>query len=410
MRQAARLSRARERDRAARAAAAVLAAGTGLAACGGASSAPPGAAGPAAGGAAVSLATSLTAGDESWAVLPMSADPVFWEVFARPPGSSSWRLVTPPGIADNGGLVASGGGDGSLTVAVRPSDKLVFSPLASTSDGGSSWSAGGPIGSAVAASPDALAADGGRLVTLLSDGTIETSSNAGTTWSVLAAPGAIAASPAGRGCGGAVRVTSISFGIPGTQVLAGGSCGTSGTAVFSYSPGAGWRRLSRPAGGQLVRLSAGMALVRGASGLSAMWNGTGRYASAPLGSRPPAAGWVTSAPLPVTGLLTASGTLTASGALGGAAPSAASGAWVLLSGGRAATVDAPADGAKGTAQWTLLPRVPSGTSVLASGPGGATDALAVSGTTVTVWRLPLNGTVWSKVQAIRVPIQAGSSG
>jgi hypothetical protein len=83
---------------------------------------------------------------------------------------------------------------------------------------------------------------------------------------------------------------------------------------------------------------------------------------------------------------------------------------VLLSGGRAATVDAPAGAAGGTARWTLLPRVPSGTSVLASGPGGALDALAVAGTTVSVWRLPVNGTVWSKVQAISVPIEAGSSG
>jgi hypothetical protein len=358
----------------------------------------------AAGGTGISLATSLTAGSDSWAVLPVSSGPAFWQVLARPSGSSSWRLVTPPGVADNGGLVASGDGNGSLTVAVRPSDKLVFSPLASTSDGGSTWSADGPIGSAVAASPDALAAHGARLVTLLSDGAIESSSDAGKTWSVLASPGAIAVSPAGKGCGGAVRVTAITFGILGAQVLAGGSCGTGGTAVFSYSPGTGWRRLSRPAGGQLVRLSAGMALVRGASGLSAMWDGHGWYAGTPVGSNPPAAGWITSAPLPATGRVTASGTL------GGGGPNAAYGAWVLLPGGRAATVDAPAGAPGGTAQWTLLPRVPSGTSVLASGPSGATDALAVAGTTVTVWRLPLKGTAWSKVQAISVPIQAGSSG
>jgi len=358
----------------------------------------------AAGAAQVTMATSIATPQDNWAVLPVSSGPAFWQLLARPSGSSSWRLVTPPGVADNGGLVASGDGDGSLTVAVRPSDKLVFSPLASTSDGGSTWSAGGPIGSAVAASPDALAAYGARLVTLLSDGAIETSSDAGTTWSVLAAPGAIAVSPAGKGCGGAVRVTAITFGKLGTQVLAGGSCGTSGTAVFSYSPGAGWQRLSRPAGGRLVRLFAGMALLRGASGLSAMWDGYGWRAGAPPGSNPAAAGWITSAPLPATGQVTASGTL------GGAGPHAAYGAWVLLSGGRAATVDAPAGAAGGTARWTLLPPVPSGTSVLASGPSGATDALAVAGTTVTVWRLPLKGTAWSKVQAMSVPIQAGSSG
>ena len=75
----------------------------------------------------------------------------------------------------------------------------MFSPLAATADGGASWSTGGPIDAAVAASPDALAADGGKLAALLSDGAIETSSDAGATWSALAKPGAIAASPAGQG-------------------------------------------------------------------------------------------------------------------------------------------------------------------------------------------------------------------
>jgi hypothetical protein len=54
--------------------------------------------------------------------------------------------------------------------------------------------------------------------------------------------------------------------------------------------------------------------------------------------------------------------------------------------------------------------VPAHTAVLAAGPGGAVDALAVSGDTLTVWRLVPEGTVWSKVQAIGVPIQSGSSG
>jgi hypothetical protein len=383
-----------------------LAAASGLAACGGsASSASPDTTAPADGGqAGVSLATSLSTAHDSWAVLPVSSGPAFWEVFARPSGSAFWRLVTPPGVADTGGLVASGDGNSSLTVAVRPSDKLVFSPLAATSDGGSSWSAGGPIDSAVAASPDALAADGSKLIALLSDGAIETSANGGSSWSALAEPGAIAASPAGKSCGGAVRVTSISFGTAGSQVLAGGSCGTSGTTVFSYTPGNGWQRLGKPAGGQLVRLSAGVALVRGAAGLSALWYGYGWYAYAPLTSRPQAAGWDASAPLPVSGQVIASGTT-----LIGSGAAAVPGAWVLLSGGRAATVDAPGAAAKGAAQWTLLPRVPSGTRVLASGPGGATDTLAVSGATVTVWRLEPKTTVWSKVQTISVPVQYGSS-
>jgi hypothetical protein len=352
--------------------------------------------------AQVSMATSVSTSAETWAVLPMSADPAFWEVFVRPASSTSWKLVTPPAVADNGGLVVSASGASSLAVAFRPSQSLVFSPLAATSDGGASWSAGPPLDAAVAASPGAFAADGAKLVALLTDGTVETSPDAGATWSVIAKPGAIASSAAGKGCGGVVRVTSVSFGLATvspvtTGVLAGGTCGTTGAAaLFSYSPAAGWQRVSLPVSGHLVRLSDGMALVQDKSGLNALWRGAGWYAYAPLASsstpQPVPTGWSQSTALPLTAPVIASGTMP----LGGA--------WVLLSGGRAATVTGPGG------QWRLLPPTPAGTTVLAAGPGGATDALAVSGTTLTVWRLAVNATRWQKAQAVSVPVQVGSSG
>jgi hypothetical protein len=386
--------------RAAVAALAAAAVGAAVAACGSAAVSPSARpAGAAAGAAPVSMATSIATTADSWAVLPMAADPTFWEVFARTGNSGRWQLVTPPGVADNGGLVASAGAAGSLTVAVRPSQDLSFSPLAQTADGGTTWSTGGPINAAVAATPDALAAAGGNLVALLGNGTIEASADAGASWSVLAKPGAIAASPAARACGGAVRVTAISFGVASGEVLAGGTCGTSGTtAVFDYSPASGWQRLSLPVPGQLVRLTDGLALVRGKSGLSALWRGFGWYAYAPLADgsplpalQPSQAAWAQSGPLPASGAITASGTLDFGGA------------WVLLPGGRAATVSLTSP------QWRWLPAVPAGTSVLASGPDGAVDALAVSGSTATVWRLALKATAWTKVQAISVPIQYNSS-
>lgn len=381
---------------------AVVAAGT-VAACGSspglaAPETPPGAG---AGPATVSMATSIASGGVSWAVLPMSADPAFWEIFARAGNSGSWKLVTPPGVADNGGLVAAADGANSLAVAVRPSQDLVFSPLAETADGGASWSSGGPIAAAVAASPDAFAADGSHLAALLSDGTIEASTDSGASWSTVVKPGAIAASPAGKGCGGAVRVTSISFGITGTGLVASGTCGTGGTtAVFSYSPGSGWQRLSLPVSGRVVRLTAGLTLVRGKSGLAALWRGVGWYAYAPLATSAPhsaGADWTQSAPLSRPGAVVASGALSPAGA------------WVLLTGGRAATVSAPGT-TSGRPRWRLLPPVPGHTVVLASGPGGATDALAVSGETLTVWRLAAKATAWSPVQRISVPVQLGSSG
>ena len=92
----------------------------------------------------------------------------------------------------------------------------------------------------------------------------------------------------------------------------------------------------------------------------------------------------------------------------GAGPGATA-AWVLLAGGRAATIAGPgAPGAPG-AVWRSLPAPPHGTAVLAPGPGGALDALAVSGgSALTVFRLTPAG-AWQQSQVISVPVQPGSS-
>ena len=61
-------------------------------------------------------------------------------------------------------------------MAVRPSQNLAFTPVATTTDAGASWSADGPISTGVAASPDALAASGRQLAAVLGNGTVEASS------------------------------------------------------------------------------------------------------------------------------------------------------------------------------------------------------------------------------------------
>jgi len=397
--------RGRVRVGAIAAALAAIASGAALAACGSASSSSSSSSSAGnsttASASAVSLATSLSSATDSWAIVPMTANPTFWEVFVRPATSATWQLVTPPGVADNGGLVAAAGNGRSLTVAVRPSQDLEFTPLAATADAGASWSAGGPLSAGLAASPGALAVSGRDLAAVLGNGTIEASSDAGTSWRTLAKPGTIAASAAGRECG-AVGVTAVSFGPLPTDVLAAGRCGTNGTAgFFQYTPGGGWRRLSLPVSGQLVRLGAGAALVRTKAGLTALWMKRlfGWYAYAPLATPAPSssAAWTASAPLPVTSAVIASG------GFGGATATSPGGLWVLLPGGQAATIAGPGQ------QWLLLPPTPAHTSVLASGPGHSTDALAVSGATLTVWQLDRGATIWTKAQTVSVPIRYGSS-
>ena len=389
--------RGRVRGGALAVAVATIASSAALAACGSSSSSPSSSGGSAGPGAAAgptaaagsgasggSLATSLSTTKDSWAIVPVSSDPAFWEVFVRPAASATWQLVTPPGVADNGGLVAAADSASGLTVAVRPSQDLDFTPVASTADAGASWSTDGPISDGVAASPDALAVSGRQLAAVLGNGTIEASSNAGTTWGTLAKPGTIAASAAGQKCG-TVHISSVSFGLVPSKVLAAGDCGETGTAgLFAYSAGDGWQRVSLPVSGQLVRLGPGTALVRAKAGLTALWGND-------------SAGWTASAPLPVTSAVTASG------GLAGATATSSGGTWVLLPGGQAATIGGPGQ------QWLLLPPIPAHTSVLASGSGTSLDALAVSGSTLTVWQLDHQSTVWAKAQTISVPIQPGSS-
>jgi hypothetical protein len=403
-------NRGRVRRSALAAAVAATASGAALAGCGSSSSSSPSSAAspPAPSAPAASLATTVSTAKDSWAIVPMSANPTFWEVFVRPAKSSAWQLVTPPGVADNGGLVAAADAGSGLTVAVRPSQDLQFSPVSATTDSGANWSTDGPLSKAVAASPDALAVSGRQLAAVLANGTVEASSDAGNSWRTLAKPSTIA-SATGQKCA-AVHVSSVSFGPVPTQVLAAGDCGTTGAAgLFSYSAGDGWQRVTLPVSGPLVRLGAGTALVQAQDGLTALWAGDAPhwYAYAPLSSSASptpasspgssAADWTASAALPVTNAVTASG------GLAGATPTSAGGMWVLLPGGQAATIGGPGQ------QWLLLPPTPAHTSVLASGPGTALDALAVSGSTLTVWQLDRGSTVWAKAQTINVPIALGSS-
>jgi hypothetical protein len=355
---------------------------------------------------------------------PAADDNSFWEVFTRPLGSTQWALVTPPGVADNGGLVAAvPPAAQGLDVAVRPSQDLTFSPLARTGDGGKTWDTG-LVGASVAAVPDALALGGGRMLVLLGDGAIDQAATSGAgipgegasgatqrsasaaAWTRLAAPGAIAGSAAGRDCH-VTAVTAVSLTAAGTP-LVGASCARPGVAGIFASAGSGWRAAGPALTGRLagepvrvLRLTAGngagtMALLQagggGATSLLAAWTADGTH-------------WTVSPPLPVNGAQVLSS---------GAGPGATA-AWVLLAGGRAATVAGPgalgAPGAPGAtgAAWRSLPAPPHGTAVLAPGPGGALDALAVSGgSALTVFRLTPAG-AWQQTQVISVPVQLGSS-
>ncbi len=157
----------------------VTALASGLACAGviaaGCSSSPTASTGQAAAPAAPPLATSFAAAaGAGWAVVQMGGPAAqhnnFWQLFVRQAGTTRWRLATPPGVADNGGLVVAGDGGGSMMTGFRPSQDLTFSPLAASSNGGTSWSPAGPLTPGLAAAPDALAATPAGQVIALTKG------------------------------------------------------------------------------------------------------------------------------------------------------------------------------------------------------------------------------------------------
>jgi len=345
------------------------------------------------------LSTSLVTAQGTWAIAVMGGSAAshndFWQLFVRPAGASRWSLVTPQGVADNGGLVATGATT-SLTVGFRPSQSLAFSPLATSTDAGKNWTPG-LLDAGLADSADALAVSpSGRTLALLQDGTITAAPTAGAAaagqWTPLTTRNALAASAPGRSCG-LVGVNAVSFG-PSKNPMAAGSCARPGVAGVFTDTGGTWQSaglvlpgkstvqvlgLAGTAGGNVALLAAGNSV------LAAWWNGTR---------------WTLSGPV------TASTVRALGFGAGGSV-------WLLLGGGRAETIG----GAGGS--WQALPPVPSGTvtlapqgtSTLAPGStatgGGSYDALAVSGSKLTVWRLAPGA--WAKVQLITVPIVYGSS-
>ncbi len=85
------------------------------------------------------LATSVQTSAGTWATVPMGnlQQPLntFWQLFFRAPGAASWsNKVEAAATATNGGLVLASAEGRSVIVGIRPSARLTFSHLITTSD------------------------------------------------------------------------------------------------------------------------------------------------------------------------------------------------------------------------------------------------------------------------------------
>lgn len=337
----------------------------------------------------------------------------FWQLIARPAAAARWSLATPPGVADNGGLVGASLGGGSLAAGFNPSQDLTFSPLAITHDGGTHW-VPGLLPAGLAAVPSALAAGpGGRLIALTNRGLAEMSAPGGTGWTRLASVASLAATPAGRSCG-LKSLTAAAFSLSGMPLLAG-QCASPGVAgIFAYAGGS-WHPAgpAMPAALAQQRISVMQLATAGRRTIALL------TATAPGGAASLTAGWASA-----SGRWALSGALqlgsarilsTAAGTAAGpfpalaasvAKPRAASAAGIILSNGRAETV------VEGES-WQRLPALPLHAAALVLGPGRQISVLVPRGGLLTAWNLTAtartHAVTWIRTQAMKVPIPFGSS-
>jgi hypothetical protein len=347
-----------------------------------------------------SLDTSMAGPGGTWAVVVMGGSAAqhdnFWQLFARPAGSAGWKLVTPPGVATNGGIAVAYLSRSSLIAGVDPNHNLTFSPLALTGDGGTQWTASNAISPGFAQVPDALAAaPSGQLLALTRSGDAMLARHAGSGWTTLASEKTLAATPPGRSCGLA-SLTAVAFTPTGTPLLAG-TCTHHGTAGIFAAVGSSWRpagpalpgsladqqvrvlRLTRTGSTDVAVLLAG---TQPSATLLAAWSGDG------------GGHWTLSPRLQLGTTQVLSTAFGAGGAVG-----------VVQAGGRAQVANGPG------APWRLLPVLPAGTLTLALGSAGTFDALAVHRTKMADWQLTHTSPVaWRQAQVVSVPIQFGSSG
>lgn len=347
---------------------------------------------------AVPLNTSVTTAAGTWATAVMGGSAAqhnnFWQLFVQPSGSTQWKLVTPPGTADNGGLVLAAGSGQALIIAFRPSQYLTFTPIIQTSDLGRTWSALSPLDAALASTPDSLAAQPGtgKLLALLRSGTAEQGSADGGSWTTLVTARALVRTRAGKSCG-LQALTAVAYTSAGTPLLAG-NCTRPGVVGIFAETGRQWQAAGPALPAQLAHQTVTV-LQLGTAGdqtTALLALGTGAHASL------------------VTAWLTASGTSwTTSPPLttGGHAVVAAS----LGPGQTATVITAGSHGALlAHGHWQLLPALPPATVALAPGADGTIDALAVHRATLTVWHLVSQQGKWTRAQTLSVPIQYGSSG
>lgn len=345
--------------------------------------------------AMIPLTTAVVGQHAGWAVIRLAGSggvaSAFWQLLIRKASGGRWRLATPPGVADTGGLVVTGTPAGSLTAGFVPSELLRFTPLAITGDGGANWSQA-LLPAALAAEPGALAVlPDGRLLAV-TPGSAEMSNPGTNSWSTLVTARSLAASPAGLACG-LIGLTAASVSPSGAPLLVA-DCDRPGQAGVFARGANGWQ----PAGPALPASLAAqpvtvLRLIASAAGDAALLAiGAGRrQVLIPAWLTEHRTAWTLGRPLTMNGSRVESVSAGADGQWG-----------LVLGGGRGVYLSAAA----ASSSWQALSLPPS-TAILLPGAGRIT-ALAPGDSSVTVWQLE-RAAQWQRIQVIGMPVISGGS-
>jgi hypothetical protein len=350
--------------------------------------------------AAIPLAVGSAGPGLRWAMVRTGGPQVggrYWQLLVQAAGTGKWRLVTPPGVADNAGLAVATASATAMTVGFIPSQLLRFSPLAITTDGGTHWTQG-LLPAGLVGDPGALASmPDGQLIAVTAKGAEESAAGA-SGWAPLETLRALAATTAGRQCG-LTALTAAIAGPGGIPILAG-TCAAAGVVGLFMKTMSGWQPVGWPSAGlrlprslrarsvtvlRLARVNAsvlvllGVATSRGDVVVPALFS-AGR--------------WTVGIPsVKVSGIESVATTST--------------GAWDVVFGGGYAAVGGSPSGQASYYNLSRRLKLPApGAALLPvsslSGPGARLTVLVPHVTTVTVEQLASSG--WRTIQVIKVPV------
>lgn len=341
------------------------------------------------------LPTTVGTADGNWATVPMGrlGDPLntFWQL-VNDGTTGTWHDdVEATATATNGGL-ALGSVGRTVVVGVRPFDRLTFSPLVATTDGGSSWTSG-LLPAGLAPVTDALAVAGdGRALALVrhrSQDQVLSSAGSWSDWQV-----AVTARALDTGAGRACRPRQLTaVGFVGATAVVGARCRSAGAAPLFLVAGGRAVPVDAPAPGTTAAV---VGLRPAGGGLDALVElAHGSTASLVVADSANGRDWTTSAALPMGRAHLVSFASSEDGAMA---------VELAEPGGRlAAALQTPAAG------WQPIPAPPVGTATIALTPANTPAALSADSTRLTVWDPTGGAAGWASRQVLHIPIQFGSS-